>query len=197
LSFNGQEDNYADSTTVTAKVVKGDIDAETDNDDTFSFGGGDRTGAELTLKSDAVSVAFTSAAWSTSFTSDESTDIYTATFKFDVTAPEDQDIYLPLDSFSFGTTGAAGIELKDNGSAGTFSSVTVSSDADDQDYGYLVSAGETESFVVTADVAGNDAAHKVSITSIWYEESDTTPNGTPEITSGLTDFKTISKTLYK
>jgi len=196
-TFNDQDGNYDSGTTVSFDVDAEDIDAEGADDLTSEELSGSFNGSDFTLETDAVSLDLTDVAWSTSFTSDEDTDIYTATFEFDVTAPEDQDIYLPLDDFDFSTTGDEGIEFTVSNS-GVATAVNFSSDdASEEDNGYLVEAGGTASFTLAIDVEGDGSGHKVTITSIWYQLSDITPDGTLAITSGLSDFKTTTKTLYE
>ncbi len=126
-------------------------------------------------------------------TKDSAADIYKAEFVFEVTAPVDQSVFVPLDSFGFGTAGSAGVEY--TASAGTVTSAMLeySGTGDiDENNSYMVEEGSTEKFTFTVYLEGDDTTGKVAITSIWYEISDTAPNGTPEVTTGLTNFKTAS-----
>lgn len=55
LTFNDQDGNYADNTTVVASVTPANIDAETSEDD-ITVGGATKTGAELTLSTAAATI---------------------------------------------------------------------------------------------------------------------------------------------
>lgn len=127
-------------------------------------------------------------------------DLYKATVVFNVTAPDSNDVYLPLDTFNYGTAGTRGVEYTVTGSATVTSAALAYSGTTsnvEQDNSVLVSAGETEKFTLTVYLTGNDAQGKVTVDSVWYEISDVTPNGTPEITTGLTNFKTPLTLLAK
>lgn len=194
-TFNDADDgkNYSDGTDLTFSVAKADIDAEGEDD--VVVGGSNYVSETHSVSVDAVVVDITSAALATYTSRDDSADTYRAKFVFKVTAPEDTDIYLPLDDFAFGTAGTAGIEYTVSGTGEIVTSATLSSTADEGDDGYLVQAGESETFTFSVYLTGDNESRKVSITSIWYEESDTTINGTPEVTTGLDDFETDTEYL--
>lgn len=127
-------------------------------------------------------------------------DVYKAEFKISVTAPDSNDVYLPLDSFAYGTAGTQGVEYTATAGTklsaglaytGTNSSVTSATNS------YRISAGSTEKFTFTVYLSGTDAIGKVQIGSVWYEITDTAPDGTPEVTTGWTDFKTPAVFLAK
>jgi len=202
-TFNDQENNYSDGTTVVATVAKAGIDAEGNDDVTVS--GSNFAGKIQTLRINAVNVALVSdptLAVSTAGTDTKAT-VYKANFVFNVTAPEDKDIYLPLDTFGFSSV--AGIPFTVTGDAYTIKSASLSSIADDEAYyltnkGYLVAAGDTEKFTYSVFLTSTDGgSNKVTIDSIWYETEDATKviDGTTKITSGLTDFKTPTEFLAK
>ncbi len=188
--------NYKEGTTLKVSVDKADIDAEGEDDVVLS--GTDYDSETHTLKVDAVTTKLTSASWSTSLISDTENDVYTAKFVFTVTAPEDQNIYLPLDTFNFSST--SGIAFTKTGN-GTTTDITLSSNADETDEGYLVEADTTETFTFTVDVEGDGTSHKIVITSIAYETEDDADDSATTfdsaITTGLDDFKTTTKTLYR
>lgn len=197
-TFNKTDEgaNYKEGTTLKVSVDKANIDAEGEDDITVS--GTDYDSETHTLKVDAVVVDLTNATWSTSLVSDTENDVYTAKFVFTVTAPEDQNIYLPLDTYSFSST--SGVVFTKTGN-GTTTDITLSSNADETDEGYLVEADTTETFTFTVDVEGDGTSHKIVIDSIAYEtEDDADSNDATfdsSISTGLDDFKTTTKTLYK
>jgi hypothetical protein len=196
-----EEANYNEGTTVKFSVLKADIDAEGEDDlNTSTDITGNFTSEEHTLRVDAVSVDLTSVTWTNALVSDTLADVYTAKFVFTVSAPEDQNIYLPLDTFAFGTAGDAGILFTKTGT-GTTTDATLSSTAEEEDDGYMVTAGESETFTFTVDIEGDGTSHKIVIDSISYEtEDDADANAATfdsALTTGLDDFKTATKTLYE
>ncbi len=119
-------------------------------------------------------------------------DTYKATIVMDVTAPDAASIYLPLDTFSYGTSGAAGVEFTVTGGATVVSAALQYSGTDSilDTNSYRVDAGATQRFTFNVYLRGNDTQGKVTLTSLWYETAAGTPDGTPEVTSGWTNFKT-------
>lgn len=121
-------------------------------------------------------------------------DTYTATIPFTVTAPDNSPVYVPKDTFAYGTAGTNGVVYSVSNSATTTSAVVTYIGSDDlnsitEDNSIRVDAGTTQAFLLTVNLKGNDTTGKVSMTGIWYELSDTAPNGTPAI-SGLTTLYT-------
>ena len=121
-------------------------------------------------------------------------DLYKATIKFNVTAPEDQEIYLPLDSFAFGAFGTSGVEY--TASAGAITSAALVYTGSDTltengvDNNIRIEAGDTQEFTLTVYLTGDDAQGRVTLTSVWYETTDVATDGNPEVTTGFTNFKT-------
>ena len=191
VDLNQESSNYDDGTTIVASMAADAMDAEGADTLGNTEKDGSYTGNTQTLKTNAVNASLTSASFDTYGTSDASATVaqkYVATYNFKVTASEDTDIYLPLNTFSFGTAGTQGVTYTVTGGA-TVLSASLSSNADKGSNGFLVRAGDTESFTFKVYVEGNDATNTVALTGIWYEESDATPDGTPKISTGLQDFE--------
>lgn len=189
-TFNDQSGNYGNGTTISVSVTGSTIDAESDRD-TVTVGGS-FTGHTHTLAIDAPSINLVSTnlqPWQhVDGTGAGQEDVYRAQFVFDVTPPTDNDIYLPL---TIGTNGSSGIEFTVTGGAQVVSATLDPQDGDiEENNSYRVS--ETERFTLSIYLRGNDASNRVQINSIWYELSDVTPNGNPEISSGLSTFRTNS-----
>ncbi|MCF7831802.1 MAG: peptidoglycan-binding protein [Candidatus Pacebacteria bacterium] len=195
VTFNDQTPNYGSGTTVQAIVTGASIDAE--GEDTLTVTG-TATGKVHTLSVDAPTFTLVSKSLALFQAVDGvaagEEDIFLAKFVFEATAPEDDAIYLPL---TVATAGNSGIEFTQDGS-GSVDSATLEAENDiEENNSYMVSAGDTEEFTFSVYVRGDDAAEKFTIDSIWYEISDTAPDGSPEVTSGLTAFKTNTVFLAK
>lgn len=192
--FNEQEDNYNDGVTVRASVDGGDIDAEGESDDVDVDGS--YTGKVHTLSADAPIFELVSKNLelfqSIDGVATGEEDIFVAEFVFEVTAPEDTVIYLPLE-----IDDDDGIEFTVSGGAEVDSAVIDAEDNNiEEDETFMVAAGETEEFTVSVYLRGNNASNNVQITSFWYALNDEADevDGDLEVTAGLTDFKT--KTVY-
>lgn len=127
-------------------------------------------------------------------------DLYTATMKFTVTAPDDNAVYLPLDTFAFGTAGTAGVQYTVTGGATVVSANLQYSGTDSlssitEANSYRVDAGASQQFTLSVVLKGNDAYGKVTMTGISYETSQGTPDNTP--TATIADFYTSSVSLAK
>jgi peptidoglycan hydrolase-like protein with peptidoglycan-binding domain len=189
-------DNFHSGDSVTVSTPADIVDAEDKNGDVV-VETGTATGEAMTFVLDVPVLSLVGTPTLALYTHTDGTaageeDLYKATIAFKVTAPDSNDVYLPLDTAYYGLTGTSSIEYTKTGSATTTSAVlsyTGSHDIDETG-GYRVSAGESEDFAFTVYLTGNDAQGKITINSVWYEESNTTPNGSPEVTSGLTTFKT-------
>jgi len=169
-----------------------DVDAEDENGDVVTEGGS-ATGETQTFVIDVPTVSVVGAPELKVYTvKDSEADLYRALISFNVTAPDSNDVFLPLDTFTYGTSGTAGVEYTITGGATTTSAALVYAGSNDieEDNSYRVSAGETEKFNFSVYLTANDAQGKITITSIWYEEADGVPSGSPEITTGLTNLKT-------
>jgi len=199
--FNEQKTNYADGTTVYAVVDSNNFDAEGADTLAADEKDGTFTGEVQTLNLNAVNVALVSTPTLTLSTTghDDIASIYLAKFIFNVTAPEDFDIYLPADTFDFGTAGTEGIEYTVSNDAPVTSAV-LSSTADEGNHdNYLVSAGTTEKFTFSVYLEGDNSTDNVTIDGIWYtldtDQAFTDGDVTDEeftLTSGLDDFQTGS-----
>jgi hypothetical protein len=122
-------------------------------------------------------------------------DLWKATITFDVTAPDTAAVYVPLDSFAYGTNGTAGVLFtKTGGATVTSTAVTyVGTDSISSIKGtntYVVQAGSTQKFAANVYLKGNNAQGKIAMTGLWYEASDATPDGTPALT-GLSNLDTL------
>lgn len=122
-------------------------------------------------------------------------DIYQARIVFRVHTLND-DVHLPLSSFTYGTETNAGVEYIVTGGAEVLSTIMTSS-ADELINTYSISEGDTESFTFKVLLKGNDSDSKITINSIWYELSDVLPDGDNKITWGLGSFETQSFYLAK
>lgn len=187
-------DNYTSGDSLKVSFL--DVDAEDDNGDVISESGS-AAGETQTFVSDVPTFALVgtptlAVSTHTDGTATGEEDMYKATFVFNVTAPENQDVFLPLDTFAYGTAGTSGVEYTvTGGSTITSAAMEYSGTGDiDETSSYKVAEGTTEKFTLNVYLKGNDLQGKVAMTSVWYEISDTTPNGTPEVTSGFTNFKT-------
>jgi peptidoglycan hydrolase-like protein with peptidoglycan-binding domain len=189
-------DNFVSGDSVTVSTPADIVDAEDKNGDVV-VETGTATGEAMTFVLDVPVLSLVGTPTLALYTHTDGTaageeDLYKATIAFKVTAPDSNDVYLPLDTAYYGLTGTSSIEYTKTGSATTTSAVlsyTGSHDIDETG-GYRVSAGDSEDFAFTVYLTGNDAQGKITVTSVWYEETNTAPNGTPEVTSGLTTFKT-------
>lgn len=196
------EENYDIGTTFVLSVDSDDdISAESEADE---LGDAEKTGA-YTSEEHAISVgvptvSLTSADLKlhqhTDGTGAGLDDLYEAKFTFKVTGPEDDDVYLPLDTFDL-AGGTAGALYTVTGGAAISSSIISSTTADEEANGYLVESGTDETFVVSVILVGNDAYGKVALTGLWYELTDIVQDGDPAITTGFDDFKTSSVFLAK
>ncbi len=115
-------------------------------------------------------------------------DQYKATIKFDVTAPDNAPVYVPLDTFAYGTSSTAGVQYEVAGGATVLSASVQYSGSDDlqgitEDNTYRIDAGTTQEFTLTVNLKGNDANGKVTLTGFDYETGDSTPDGSPVITA--------------
>jgi len=199
VTFNDQDGNYDAGTTIKATANGGssmDVEAE----DTLTVSGS-ASGKIHTLATNAPVMTLVSKSLSLQQSIDGVgagfEDIFVAKFVVDVKAGDD-DIYLPLNTFTYGTTGAAGVEYSVSGAAPVTSAVLEADDSDiEETNSYKVDAGSTERFTFSVFLTGNNTSNSVAINSFWYELSDTAPNGTPEMTSGLSTFKTTSTYLAK
>ena len=193
--INEQDTNYANDTTVKASVDAAAIDAE--GADTLGADqlDGSFTGKVQTLEVNAVGATLSSGTTVTTTGTSDSTaspvvkQKYVATFNFKVTASADQDIYLPLNTFAFGTAGTQGIEYTEYVNGVAIVNASLTSSADKGDNGYIVYAGDSETFTFKVTLEGNDANNVVDLTGIWYETTDSVANGTPAITTGLKYFE--------
>jgi hypothetical protein len=202
VDLNEQENNYASGTTLVASVEPNDMDAEGADTLTASEKDGTFTGELQTLELNAVNVALVSDPTLVQSTAghDAVASTYLAKFIFNVTAPEDYDIYLPADNFTFGTAGTQGVEYTvSNGATVTSAILSSTADKDTGTKTYLVSAGDTEKFTFSVYLTGDNTTNNVAITGIWYaQDTMITPTGDGSgddgytITSGLEDFETPS-----
>lgn len=193
-TFNDQDGNYGSGTTIQATVDGADVDAEGSDDLSAD---GSFTGKVHTLSVGTPIITLQSTpTLKLSSSVDAGPDVWVAEFQVTVNAPEDQDVFLPLDTFSFGTAGTSGVQYTVTGGATILSAVLEAEDSDiEEDDSYLVGEGESEDFTFSVYLEANDASGKVEVTSFWYETTDSVPNGTPEVTTGLTNFKTATKFL--
>jgi hypothetical protein len=196
--FGEQDSVYTSGMTVVASVAEDSIDAEGADELGTGDMSGSYTGELQTLSVDAVKVALVSdpTLVVSSAGTDSKAATYLAKFVFNVTAPTDKDIYLPNDSYSYGTAGAAGITYTVSNGADV-TSATLSSTADKGDHtNYLINAGDTEKFTFSVYLTGDNTTDNVVITGIWYtldhDVAFTDGSNTYEYTlvSGLTDFET-------
>ncbi|MCF7834026.1 MAG: peptidoglycan-binding protein [Candidatus Pacebacteria bacterium] len=127
-------------------------------------------------------------------------DLYTATLKFTITAPEDAAIYVPKDSFSYATAGTAGVQYTVTGGATVISAIVQYSGSDSlsnitESNSYRIDAGVSQQFTLSVVLKGNDAYGKVTMTGLSYETTESTPNNNP--TATISDFYTSSTLLAK
>ena len=121
-------------------------------------------------------------------------DSYLATISFNVTAPDNAAVYVPLDSFSYATAGTSGVLFTKTGGA-TVTSTSVQYTGNDNltsitdTNSYRVDAGVTQKFTLSVYLTGNDVAGKIAMTGLWYETTAGTPSGSP-LVSGLTNLYT-------
>lgn len=121
-------------------------------------------------------------------------DSYKATITFDVTAPDTAAVYVPLDSFAYGTAGTSGVLFTKTGGA-TVTSASVQYVGNDNlssitdTNSYRVDAGATQKFALSVYLTGNDVNGKIAMTGLWYELAAGTPDGTPTVSS-LTNLYT-------
>jgi hypothetical protein len=121
-------------------------------------------------------------------------DSYKATIAFNITAPDNAAVYVPLDSFAYGTNGTAGVLFTKTGGATVTSTAVQYVGTDNltsitEGSSYRVDAGVTQKFELTVYMTGNDVNGKIAMTGLWYELSNTTPNNSP-LVSGLTNLYT-------
>jgi len=121
-------------------------------------------------------------------------DSYKATIDFVVTAPEDSNIYVPLDSFGYGTLGTAGVEYSKTGAAVVTSAVMQYTGTDNltsitESNSYRVDASTSQKFTLTVYLTGNDANGKISMTGLWYATTNSVPVIGTKV-SGLTNLYT-------
>ena len=135
-------------------------------------------------------------------------DTYIAKINYTVTAPDSAAIYVPLDSFAYGVTGAAGVIYTTGGnnpvvtSANTqFVAGTEGIAGMTESASYRIDAGTSQTFTLTVNLTGNDLSAKVRMTGLWYAISNATPTGTgttPQFkVTGLTNLYTPLVTLSK
>lgn len=166
ISFNSQDDNYANNTLITASINNSTIDAENEDGDEIDVEGANREGADLTLNIAAATVSGYS--WEKSQASNASTG--TLDFFFTVEA-EDEDYNVMaaqvIDTASAGFTNAG--TFATSSGEGTLTRVSGDSVVAISTTGYTVSEGDTVRFRVrySATSAGN---YEATITSVAGQE---------------------------
>jgi hypothetical protein len=179
LTFNDQDGNYLEGTTVTASVSKANIDAETDEDELTVTGSTTVTGAELTLRANGADFQFDSASTSTTGDSDE---IGTFKVKFTATAFGD-DIYIPkagATAVDFDILKASDDSVYSTGTQTV--SITSTSGAEFDNFNdedgndeFLVSDEESFTITVTLDNTGHTSGQyylKINSISFFPNEED-------------------------
>jgi peptidoglycan hydrolase-like protein with peptidoglycan-binding domain len=189
---------YASGDTIVFSVTAStDIEAEGDESgDTVTDLSGSADSETFTLSLTGFAVEAVSTSKSLTAATD-STDAYgTFTLKFDVTADEDDPLFIGKTAASSTATAGAVYEiLKDNvvvtGGIETKSAILTST-ASTENGTYRVDAGETETFTLTVTVdPAVDGNYAVQLTQVHYSLSDTlSPLLTFTVDSDDADFET-------
>ena len=186
VSFNDQDGNYGSNTTVYAKVTGASVDAEGEDDEVAVDGS--FTGKTHTLVVDQPLATIVSKSFVSYLQSDTNPDTYVATFKFNVAASEDEDAYVSNEAADYTYTAVDGLG---NDISGYVTSVDISATNDiEEDYSFLIPAGETEELIVKVYIAGSDVTGKITLTGVAYGTDDTSADNDSGMITTLTNFNT-------